>query len=151
MEKITWRAYEYEQPERPTNWFAALWILAGGLAIVAIILKSYLMAVFVLLAAGVVNITALRKPGLYDFSLDGEKLSIGGKNHELSGFSSFWIFEHSHVNLLNLESKKTISRGLQVPLGDINPNEIRKLLAEVLTESEHTESLMDTLAHWLKF
>jgi len=151
MEKITWRAYEYEQPERPANWFAALWILTGGLAIVAIILKSYLMAVFVLLAAGVVNITALRKPALYDFSLDGEKLSVGGKNHELTGFNSFWIFERGHVNLLNLESKKTIARGLQVPLGNIDPDEIRKLLAEILTETEHNESLIDTLAHWLKF
>ena len=109
------------------------------------------MAVFVLLAAAVVNITALRKPTLYDFSLDPERLTVGDKNHELSGFSSFWIFERGHVNLLNLESKKTISRGLQVPLGDIDPNEIRKLLAEVLTETEHSESLIDTLAHWLKF
>ncbi|MEK7609090.1 MAG: hypothetical protein AAB476_01255, partial [Patescibacteria group bacterium] len=92
MDKLTWQAYEFEQPERQTNWFVSLWILAAALVAVAIILKSYLLAVFIILAAGVLNIYALKEPREYIFVLDAEALKIGDKEHALSDFKSFWIF-----------------------------------------------------------
>lgn len=147
---ITWQAYEYQQPERHPHWFAALWIFALALAAVAVILKSYLLAVFLVLSAGVVNIFALKPPGQFTFSLGGENLTIGDKTHPLKEFTSFWIFERPDGNILSLEGKRFLNAHLHIPLADINPQEVRELLAVNLTESEHEESLLDLLAERLK-
>lgn len=147
---ITWQAYEYNQPERHPHWFWALWIFALALAAVAVILKSYLLAVFLVLSAGVVNIFALKPPSQFTFSLDGENLTIGDKIHPLKEFTSFWIFERADGNILSLEGKRFLNAHLHIPLADTNPQEVRELLAESLTEKEHEESLLDLLAERLK-
>ncbi len=147
---ITWQAYEYNQPERHPHWFAVLWIFALALAAVAVILKSYLLAVFLMLAAAMVHIFAVRPPSQYTFSLDAEKLSIGNKTHPLNDFTSFWIFERDDGNILSLEGRRFLNAHLHIPLADINPQEVRELLAESLAEKEHEESLLDLLAERLK-
>ncbi|MEK7565177.1 MAG: hypothetical protein AAB501_02990, partial [Patescibacteria group bacterium] len=151
MDKLTWRAFEFEQPERHPNWFVSLWILALAFVVVAIILKSYLMAVFVIVSAALINIYAVKEPAEYEFSLDAEILTIGDKNHNLKDFKSFWIFEREDGNVLSLEGKNTINSHLEVPLAETSPDSIRNLLLPVVTEKEHSESMVDILARVLKF
>ncbi|MDP3764835.1 MAG: hypothetical protein Q8Q95_04450 [bacterium] len=151
MSKLTWRAFEFEQPERHPNWFVSLWILALALVVVAIILKSYLMAVFVIISAALINIYAVKEPNEYSFSLDTENLTIGEKTHKLIDFKSFWIFERADGNVLSLEGKNIMNSHLEVPLAEINPDIVKDILSPVVTEKEHNESITDILARLLKF
>ena len=151
MDKLTWRALEFEQPERHPNWFVSLWILAAALVAVAVILKSYLLAIFIIVSAGMVNIYALKKPIEYDFSLDAEMLIVGEKKHSLSSFKSFWIFEREGGNVLSLEGKNIANSHLEIPLADVSPDLIRNLLLLVIAEKERSESMTDILARILKF
>ena len=151
MEKITWEAYEYIQPERPASWFMALWIVAAGLVVGALITKSYLLALFILISALVVHIFALKEPNRYTFAIDQESIAIGPKNHNISEFNSFWIFEREDGNVLSLEAKKSILPHIQIPLGETNVESIRETLSSVLKEKEQQESLLDAVAKILKF
>lgn len=152
MDELTWQAYEFEQPERHPNWFAVLWIFALALVAVAVILKSYLLGVFVILAAGVIHLFALREPSRYTFTLTPENLTVGNKTHNLADFESFWIFEYEDGNVLSLAAKRVLSINLHVPLAtDISPEAVRNILLPVVTEKEQEESLIDVLSHWLKF
>ena len=143
MDKLTWRAFEFEQPERHPNWFISLWILALALVVVAIILKSYLMAVFIIIAAGLINIYALKEPAEYEFSLDAETLGIGDKKHNLADFKSFWIFERENGNVLSLEGKSVMNSHMEIPLAEVNPNTVRDILLNAIPEKEHSESITD--------
>lgn len=151
MDKLTWRAFEFEQPERHPNWFISLWILALALVVVAIILKSYLMAVFIIISAALINIYAVKEPKEYDFSLDTENLAIGEKIYKLADFKSFWIFERENGNVLSLEGKNITNSHLEVPLAETDTNTIRDILSPTVTEKEHNESMTDILARLLKF
>lgn len=151
MDKLTWRAFEFEQPERHPNWFISLWILALALVVVAIILKSYLMAVLIIISASLVNIYALKEPPEYDFSLDEETLAIGEKKHNLADFKSFWIFEREDGNVLSLAGKGVMNSHIEIPLAEIDPESVRNILSLVITEKEHSESMTDLLARLLKF
>ncbi|MDP3799893.1 MAG: hypothetical protein Q8Q90_00530 [bacterium] len=151
MNKLTWRAFEFEQPERHPNWFVSLWILALALVVVAIILKSYLMAVFVIIAAALLNIYAVKEPAEYEFSLNTETLTIGEKNHHLTDFKSFWIFERENGNVLSLEGKNVMNSHLEVPLAEMDIDIVRSILLASVTEKEHSESMTDILARILKF
>ena len=151
MDKIEWQAYEFEQPERQTNWFVSLWILAAALVAVAIILKSYLLAVFIILAAGVLNIYALKEPHEFTFILDAETLKIGDKEHALSDFRSFWIFERESGNVLSLEGRNIFNLHLEIPLAEVDPETVRQIISSAVPEKEHGESSIDVLARFLKF
>ena len=151
MENISWKAPEFEQPDRHPNWFVSLWIFAVALVIVAIILKSYLLAVFIILAGGIINIYALKVPETFDFELTREHIKIGNKTYDLQSFKSFWIFEHENGNVLFLDAKKGLRVDLEAPLGDANVDEVRTLLSEILPEQESEESLIDLIARYLKF
>ncbi|MBI4118717.1 MAG: hypothetical protein HY452_00445 [Parcubacteria group bacterium] len=151
MNKIEWQAYEFEQPERQTNWFVSLWILAAALVVVAVILKSYLLAVFIIIAAAVLNIYALKEPREYTFILDAETLKIGEKEHALGEFKSFWIFERESGNVLSLEGKNILNLHLEIPLAEIDPETVRHIISPAVPEKEHNESTIDILARRLKF
>jgi hypothetical protein len=151
MESLTWRAKEFDQPERHPNWFISLWIFAVAFVIIAIILKNYLFGVFIVLAAGIINIYALRIPQEVDFELTQEYIKIGQRTYNLNGFISFWIFERKTGNVLFLSAKKGLKIDLEAPLSDINPEDVRILLSEVLREKERDESLIDAISDWLKF
>ncbi len=151
MESLTWRAKEFEQPERHPNWFLSLWIIAVALIIVAIIIKSYLFAVFIILAAGITNIYALKVPQEVDFELTSEYIKIGQKIHNLDGFVGFWIFERKNGNILVLDAKKGLRVDLEAPLGEISQDDVRSILSQILPEKERDESLIDLIAGWLKF
>ncbi|MBI2052540.1 MAG: hypothetical protein HYT38_02595 [Candidatus Sungbacteria bacterium] len=151
MDKITWQAYEFEQPERQTNWFVSLWILAAALVVVAIILKSYLLAVFIIIAAGVLNIYALKEPHQYTFVLDVETLKIGEKEHILNNFKSFWIFERESGNVLSLEGRNILNLHMEIPLAEVDPETVRHIISPAVPEKEHNESTIDALARRLKF
>lgn len=152
MDKLTWQAREFEQPDRHPNWFTALWIFALALVVVAIILKSYLLGVFMILAAGVVHLFALRESPFYTFTLTEENLTVGNKNYNLADFDSFWIFEYENDNVLSLEAKRVLSAHLHIPLSkEVSPETVRNILTPALIEKEQEESLIDILARWLKF
>jgi len=152
MDKITWQAYEFEQLERHPNWFAVLWIFAAALIVTGIILKSYLLSVFILLAAGVIHLFALKQPILYNFTLTRESISVGERIYNLADFNSFWIFEYENGNVLSLEGRRIMSSHLHLPLAsEVDLEAIRSLLAGSITEKEHEESLFDILARILKF
>mgnify|MGYP001584056795 CR=1 FL=1 len=151
MDKLEWQAYEFEQPQRQASWFVSLWILAAALVVVAVILKSYLLAVFIIIAAGVLNIYALKEPHQYTFILDSETLKIGDKEHALSDFRSFWIFERESGNVLSLEGKNLLNLHLEIPLAETSPEAVRNTISPAVPEKEREESTIDVLARRLKF
>lgn len=151
MESLSWRAKEFEQPERNPNWFLSLWILAAAFIVVAIILKNYLFAFFIFLSAGIINIYALRVPQVVDFEITEEYIKVAQKKHILENFDSFWIFERNTGNILSLEAKKGIRTNLEIPLVDADIEKVRSILSQTLEEKEHKESLIDALSDWLKF
>ena len=151
MDKLTWQAQEFEQPERHPNWFVSLWILAAALVVGAVILKSYLLAVFIVISAGVINIYALKEPHHYTFILDTETLSVGSKKYNLADFTHFWIFERENGNFLVLEGKKILNSHLEIPLANTDTDAAKRLLLNTIEEKEIEESLIDLLAKKLKF
>lgn len=151
MDNLTWRAKEFEQPDRHPNWYVSLWIFAAALIVVAIILKSYLLVFFIFLSALVVNIYALKVPQVINFELGTDHIIVGDKQYDLDKFDAFWIFERQDGNLLVLNAKKGFRIDLEAPLGDANPDDVRSILSQTLPEKERDESLIDLIASWLKF
>ena len=150
MDTISWRALEFENHKKSGSWYAALWIVAAALVVVAILTKSLFMAIFVILAALVISIFAAKEPREIYFSLSETTITIDKKPHALEGFQSFWIFEREEVNILSL-APDNIRPHIKVDLPKEITSDVRLFLRAAIEEEEHEESLVDNLADWLRF
>lgn len=133
------------------GWYVALWIIAAGLAAVALITDSILMLVLVVVAALVVSLYGAKEPRILEFSLDEKSLRIDRKDYPLDTFSSFWIFEKKDHYLLSLDARKAFQPNLKIIIPPDKVGLVRRALSETLEEKEQDESLIEEIADRLRF
>ncbi len=149
---IEWSALEYPLVERGPYW----WVPPSAVALVcvlfAIIVKSYLFAGFVVLALVVALLYMRRPPRTFHFAISREGVYIEEQRHRWAELESFWIFEHADHQEVSLETKTgRIFPYLYLPLGEVHPNRIRRVLSDFLPEKEHTEMFTDQIARSIGF
>lgn len=146
---IEWSTYEYEKMERGPYWF----LLPGGVALIFIIFgvlaRSYFFIAFVALAFTVLAIYMKREPRLLNFAITSEGVRIGKQIYDYSSLKSFWIFSKSSPKELSLETGKALVPYVKIPLGDLEPDEVRNYLLNFIKEEEHKEFISDQIARSL--
>lgn len=147
---IEWKAPEFIQHQRNTNWYSLLLIIAGVLSILAIIFKHWTSLILVLLALVVIWMKSLKEPRQIHFVLDEKGLTMDNKLHPFNDFQSFWILENDEGRQIFFRSKKNLSPLLEIPLVGLDKNLVRNFLLKHLPEKEEEESLMAILARILK-
>lgn len=155
FDEITWQIEEPDFTPKTTQWFWALGIFALALIVFAILLKSYLLIVIVVLAAFIVYSNKNKKPELINFRLDNDGLHIENKFYPYDSFESFWIFpamggsasggENLSERELVLRYKRHLMPILTVPFYNDDEPRIREFLNKYLPESEEEKSLIDLL------
>lgn len=149
---LAWEALEFE----PDAGQSVLQITLGALlligAAVAIIFRSYLLGLFLVIAAGLVASYAFRKPRSLSLAITGRGVKIENRIYEFRELKSFRIaYDPPLSRDLILESKKTFVPTIRIPLGDADPLRIRETLLRFLPEVEREDSLLDIISKRLGF
>ncbi len=142
---FSWKAKEYERKFRSTSWHLAIGGLATALVVIGIFSGSYFFILFVALAYAVFMMYEKKMPAEMDFSVSGEGVKIGRSLHRFSELKSFWIFPDSEPQELSLETSRTLSPYLRLPLKKVDPEQIRQFLKNFLPEKEHKEFITDQI------
>lgn len=147
VEKISfsWKAKEYDRKTRSTAWHLLIGGIATALVVVGIFSQSYFFILFVALAYAVFMMYEKKIPGEIEFSVSAEGVRTGRALHRFSELKSFWIFTDSEPQELSLETAKTLSPFLRLPLKDVDPEQIRQFLKNFLPEKEHKEFITDQI------
>lgn len=152
LEKIEWKAPEYEYIKKSPDWFWAVGIITIALLVSAFFLKSFLFGFLVLLAGFSIALYGAKKPSIVSFSIGPRGVKIGEMLYEYGNLKKFWVnYDPPQKKELLLESKKTLMPHITIPLADENPEEIRNYLVKFLKEEKIEESLIMTIAKLLKF
>ena len=153
MELISWHTPEYEHHPKDAFWFwisiAVAALLFGG----AIWMRNFFFAGFVIFAEALVIVLADREPRMVEASIDRHEVRVDGRVlpiKELRGWSFMGEPHHKHSHII-LHSKSKLSLETVIIVPDEAKEEIVSHLSELLPEEEHEESLIDLLAHYLKF
>lgn len=149
---IAWEALEFEpDPGRGLLQVALAALLFLG-AIVAVVLRSYLLGIFLVLAGGVIMSYAFRQPRRLSLTITAAGIRVERRIYEFKELKSFWIaYEPPLSKELVIESKKAIMPVLRIPLGDQDPLQIREVLLRFLPEVEREDSLLDIISKRLGF
>ena len=149
---LSWSAAEYEHSQKSKEWYWTVGIMASALMVVALLLKNILFAILLALAGFVIMLYGTRRPSEVGFALKGSGLLVGQRLYPYESFESFWIhYDPPNKKELDLVSKRFFMPRMTIPLRDVDPNEVRKILIKVLQEKEAPESLSETIAKRLGF
>jgi hypothetical protein len=132
---LRWSGYEHEFAERGSDWFWALGIVAVCIAIVAVLLHDVLFALLIVLAAVVIGMLANVPPEITEFEVSERGVRVGPNLHRYDEILAFWVEdEHEGPPILLIDTVKFMSPNIVIPIEDVDPRELRKLLQEHSTE-----------------
>jgi len=147
-----WETEEFSYYEKSKTWF-----LVGGIFFFIIvgyftIIKELITAVTFLLLGITVYLFSLKKPRMIECSITYQGILVDNVTYPYTDLESFWIFyEPPDFKVISLKHKKPYLPHIQIPLGDEDPMEIRKILMELLSEAEQEEAFSDKMARYLRF
>jgi hypothetical protein len=142
INKIEWSAPEYTHKERGNDWFWALGLITLVAVIVAIILKNYVFAIFLLAAGGTLIMFTMRPPQHVGFIVETKGLTMGKDLHTWKNLKSFNIKSNDHDEYAKLliETSKYFLPIYTIPLPKGMVDEMKETLLKVLPRSEIDES-----------
>lgn len=150
---ISWQSPEYHYYEKSSDWFWTLGIITIGLAMASIILKNFLLALFVFIAGFTIALYGARRPKIINFSIDHRGIIIGNKEiYPYSNLKSFWVeYDPQEEKELIIESKKFFMPRISILLDNADPQAIRQCLLKYLKEEKTEESLMTIILKIFRF
>jgi hypothetical protein len=99
-----------------------------------------------------VYLFSLKRPRAIECGITYQGIMVDSIIYPYADLESFWIFyEPPDFKVISLKHKKPYLPHIQIPLGEEDPMEIRKILMELLTETEQEEAFSDKMARYLKF
>lgn len=148
-EFLSWETYDRPKYERGPRWYWLMAVGCLGLLIYAVASANFLFALIVLMCAIIVYLSTLVEPRLIRVALTETGIAVGTAFYPFREIARFWfVYEPPVVRSLYLEVRKGVGSRLAIDVGDMNPNEVRKVLGEFLHEDlvETDEPMADILS-----
>ena len=157
-ELLSWETPEYFHYERTNDWYWWTGLVAIVLFGFALWQSSFLFAILILVSWFTVVLYAIRPPQIITCKLMEKGIMVKNAHSETSKMypwaelKSFWIFYRPPVQAeLSIISKKAIMTHIKIPFGEADPDKIKNIVKQYLTEEQQKESLIDNLSHLAKF
>src|SRR3989344_5806017 len=150
MEKslISWETPEYPAYEKSADWYWWVGLVVVVLMGFAIWQRSFLFGVFILIAWFTMMLYAVRPPKTIHVSIIESGVMVENTLYPWHNIKSFWIFYRPPlIRDLSLESKKTVMPYIKIPIGETEPEKIKKIILAYIPEVEQKESVIDNLSH----
>ncbi len=146
---MTWKVKEYERYTRGQWWYIIAITLGIVCVVYAIVSSNFLFALFVILSAIVLYQQSVSEPMEIPFEITENGVILGTRLYDWNELDSFTLlYAPPEVKTLRITTKSFYTPSLHIPLGDLNPIEVREALLEFLSENteEVDESISDTIA-----
>ena len=130
----TWIVPEYVVHERSKAWYITMSAVAFLLVIYCIFTSNFLFAVIIIIAALIIIIHDGQKPAKVKIVITDIGVIIGRNFYAYDELKNFAVVDKSQFNVKNLyfEQKNALKQRLSIPLDGINPDDIKKTLANYL-------------------
>lgn len=149
---IEWQAPEYHHFPKTANWYWAVGVTGGVLALVALALQNFLFVVLVMLASFALVLYGGRPPETHTYALTRRGLRIGERLFPYNSLHSFWVDDQSERPKIIIQSRKLLLPHLIFPLAPgMDGEELRDFLLAHLPEEHHEDSIADVVGDMLGF
>ena len=147
--QISWVAHEHVHLKRSADWYWAVGLLSFAIALASFIFDNVLFGALILISAFTLMLHAARGPQLYKYEVTSRGIVAHTSLYPYETIQSFWIHEEYHPKRLVIKSKRTVLPHITIPLGEMEPSEVRQLLRPKLKEERHDPSLSEVISDYL--
>lgn len=148
---ISWETLEYEYKHKSADWYWAVGIIGVSLTIASFTLNNVLFAFFLFISTFTLMVYGARKPDMLHVEIIDKGIRMGGTLYPYASLSSFWVEDELHPPKIIIESEKYFMPYIVIPIGDVDPERIRRVLLTKMKEEEHAEPVVQQLMDYLGF
>ena len=151
---LIWEALEYDHVEKSNDWYWAVGIIAGSIALISIILGNIIFAIVVVVSTFALIVASKRHPRLVEFTLSKAGLYIDNELRPFGTLRSFWVDDNSHLDQpskLFFKPRSMTAQLIIIPIEEIDPIDVRDFLLHHLLEEKHEEPLLQMIMERLGF
>lgn len=149
---LSWETYEYVYRGKRPDWYWSVGIIAAALAVTAILLGNFLLAVVITIGAFTLLLLGSRRPQIMRFTVSQNGITVGNLRYPFPSIQSFFVdLGTPGQPKILLKLKQGIIPQISLPLGNVSPDEARKLMLNFLPEEEQTEPFAHKLLERLGF
>lgn len=136
-----WKVTEYEQYERPRNWYIVMSTISIALIIIGLITNNFLFILIILLTAIIMYLQSQQAPIEVPVAITTLGIIVGRRFYAYDEFSEFYIvFVPEQTKTLYLESSSFIRPRIQLPIEELNAVEVREVLVQYIEENFEKEN-----------
>jgi hypothetical protein len=150
-EKIAWEVIEYEHRDKTPDWYWAVGIIALSAAIIAIVYKNYIFAVFIVIASATLFMFSFRKPEMLLIELTEKGVRMKNEFFPYKMIKTFWISDRGPVKKLLLHSNRILMPVITIAITDEMEEKIKSTLLKHLEEKEMHEPMTQRIMEQLGF
>ena len=147
---VAWEAEEYIVKDRNTWWYVGLFVVGGGLGVLAALLEWWTFLILIVLSVATIVISAARPPRKIQYSLDKAGLTEGGQLHKYEDFKAFGILKEGNNFSAVLIPKKRFGMQVKVYFPEKNGEAIVDILGGRLPMEEVKMDFLDKIIKILR-
>ncbi|MBI2484190.1 hypothetical protein HYV71_03340 [Candidatus Uhrbacteria bacterium] len=150
---FSWVFHEFDTYERGVIWYAVAGIVVAVFLIYSYTTENYLFGLLTIITTIIIFTHNIHNPQEVQCSIDAKGIQLGNKYYPYHALDSFSIIENDDGHeVLYVQEKAGFRSTLPIPLGDLDPQTLRRFLQMWLEEDlDHKyEPFWDSLARFLK-
>ncbi len=157
MAKQSLTVFEWEAPEfrhYPKNpaWYITLFIIMVLLVVYQVVQQDFFGAVSLVIIGALIVFFAKQKPNLVVMEISDQGVHINKDLIPYNRIRNFWILDDGVHKTLNFETTAYLNHILTVELEDIDSDELRDFLVDILPEHhEPAPTLAQRISHRFHF
>jgi len=145
-----WTMAEGQKIQHGLLWYLVAVAVSIAVIVFAIVQKSWLFLIFIILVILTYYLVSSRKPTKRLFRINAKGLSIDDKQYNFAEMSSFSMYKKLEQNYLVLEINRFGQRYLMIPFKK-DGEKMAAFLRQHLAEKQYEESFSDALRNLLGF
>ena len=138
---IAWDAPEHYHTEKTSDWYWAVGIITITAAALAFIFSNIIFGIFILVAAFALVVHATKRPRTIHYEINDRGVVVDDILYPFLTLESFWIDAHEVPPKILIKSHKTFMPYLNIHIEEVDPEKVRDVLLNYISETEHREPI----------
>ena len=148
---ISWDAHEHVHTEKNNDWYWAVGIITITAAALAFIFNNFIFGIFIIVGSFALVIHSSKKPRVIHCEINDRGVIINDTLYPFLTLESFWIDAHIRPAKIIIKSHKTFMPFIIIYIDEVDPEEVRDILLNYISETEHHEPISQKLLEMLGF
>lgn len=149
---ISWNAPSHFYIQKSSDWYWSVGIITLALAAVAFIFGEIITGILILVAAGALVLHASHPAHELYCEINDRGVILDKVLYPFLTLDSFWVPHDEFPAKLILKSSKTFMPLIVIYMtDDVDPEQVREILLQYISETEHREPLLKHVLESLGF